>query len=48
MYKDDGTTIGGVVMMLACFACLIAGYSIRDQGFKIQFSVPAQYRQLNR
>jgi hypothetical protein len=38
MFKgDDGTTIGGVVMTLACIVCLVLGYTARDRGLIIRF-----------
>ena len=31
-YKDDGSTVGGMITVALCLLCLYVGYTIRDRG----------------
>lgn len=42
--KDDGTTLGGIGIAIACLICFAAGYWVRDLGFRfyVQQSPPVE------
>ena len=38
MHQDDGSTLSGIGVAIACIICLFIGYAVRDAGYQIQFN----------
>lgn len=43
-YYDDGSTKSGIITAVCVVLAFIAGYWIRDQGFKVRIDAPAIQR----
>jgi len=39
-YKDDGSTVGGMITVALCLLCLYVGYTIRDRGITFKVQIP--------
>jgi len=39
-YKDDGSTVGGMITVALCLLCLFVGYKVRDQGITFKVETP--------
>lgn len=42
MYRDDGSTWGGLLMAFAVIAALVSGYYLRDAGYVVNIDQPTQ------